>query len=136
MQENFSRRELIEPSELRRLNEKSNIMGFFQLFSHLIAILLISVLHYKLMYSWWSLASGFWSLASGFWSLVTGFRHRGNGRQNGRPFNFEHLNIRTRPIVIENRESRIKLQQQPATRNQPSATRNKEPVTRNRLLSH
>ena len=59
MQENFSRRELIEPSELRRLNEKSNFMGFFQLFSHLIAILLISVLHYKLMYSWWSLASGF-----------------------------------------------------------------------------
>ena len=59
MQENFSRRELIEPSELRRLNEKSNFMGFFQLFSHLIAILLISVLHYKLIYSWWSLASGF-----------------------------------------------------------------------------
>ena len=59
MQENFSRRELIEPGELRRLNEKSNFMGFFQLFSHLIAILLISVLHYKLMYSWWSLASGF-----------------------------------------------------------------------------
>ena len=59
MQENFSRRELIEPSELRRLNEKSNFMGFFQLFSHLIAILLIAVLHYKLIYSWWSLASGF-----------------------------------------------------------------------------
>ena len=59
MQENFSRRELIEPSELRRLNEKSNFMGFFQLFSHLIAILLISVLHYELIYSWWSLASGF-----------------------------------------------------------------------------
>ena len=59
MQENFSRRDLIEPSELRRLNEKSNFMGFFQLFSHLIAILLISVLHYKLIYSWWSLASGF-----------------------------------------------------------------------------
>ena len=59
MQENFSRRELIEPSELRRLNEKSNFMGFFQLFSHLIVILLIAFLHYKLMYSWWSLASGF-----------------------------------------------------------------------------
>ena len=59
MQENFSRRELIEPSELRRLNEKSNFMGFFQLLSHLIAILLICVLHYKLIYSWWSLASGF-----------------------------------------------------------------------------
>ena len=29
------------------------------MFSHLIAILLISVLHYKLIYSWWSLASGF-----------------------------------------------------------------------------
>jgi fatty acid desaturase len=58
MQENFSRRELIEPSELRRLNEKSNFMGFFQLFSHFIAILLISILHYILIYSWWSLASG------------------------------------------------------------------------------
>ena len=59
MQENFSRRELIEPSELRRLNEKSNYIGFFQLSSHLIAIFLIAVLHYKLIYSWWSLASGF-----------------------------------------------------------------------------
>ena len=59
MQENFSRRELIEPSELRRLNEKSNFMGFFQLFSHFIAIFLIAALHYNLIYSWWSLASGF-----------------------------------------------------------------------------
>ena len=59
MQENFSRRELIEQSELRRLNEKSNFMGFFQLFSHLIAILLIAALQYKIMYSLWSLASGF-----------------------------------------------------------------------------
>ena len=46
MQESFSRSKLIEPSHLKRLNEKSDFIGFMQLFSHIFAIFIVSILHY------------------------------------------------------------------------------------------
>ena len=59
MQESFSRRKLIEPSQLKKLNEKSDFIGFLQLFSHLFAITIISILHYQAIGTWWFLGTGF-----------------------------------------------------------------------------
>ena len=59
MEENFSRRKLIEPGHLRRLNERSDLIGFLQLFSHVFAILVVSILHYKVIETWWLLCTGF-----------------------------------------------------------------------------
>ena len=59
MHESFSRRKLIEPSQLKKLNEKSDFFGFLQLFSHLFGILILSVLHYQAIGTWWFLCTGF-----------------------------------------------------------------------------
>ena len=59
MQESFSRRKLIEPSQLKKLNEKSDFIGFLQLFSHVFAIIIISILHYQTIGTWWFLVTGF-----------------------------------------------------------------------------
>ena len=59
MQESFSRRKLIEPSQLKKLNEKSDFIGFLQLFSHLFAISILLVLHYQAIGNWWFLFTGF-----------------------------------------------------------------------------
>ena len=59
MQESFSRRKLIEPSQLKKLNEKSDFIGFLQLFSHVFAIIIISILHYQAIGTWWFLVTGF-----------------------------------------------------------------------------
>ena len=59
MEENFSRRKLLEPIELKAFNEKSDAMGFLQLGSHLVAISFLILLHYVAMGSWWVIVTGF-----------------------------------------------------------------------------
>ena len=59
MQESFSRRKILEPSELRALNERSDVMGSMQMGSHLSAIILSGYLHYLVLGSWWVLLTGF-----------------------------------------------------------------------------
>ena len=59
MQESFSRRDILEPSELRELNTRSNLMGSLQMGSHLLALALAAWLHAIALGSWWVLATGF-----------------------------------------------------------------------------
>ena len=59
MDASFSRRKLLEPNELRRLNERSDLRGWLQLGSHLGAIALAAVAHAVAMGTWWALLTGF-----------------------------------------------------------------------------
>ena len=59
MDASFSRRKVLEPSELKALNEKSDFYGALQMASHLGAIAIACVLHAQMMGSWWVLLSGF-----------------------------------------------------------------------------
>lgn len=59
MEASFSRRKVLEPSELKALNEKSDLYGALQLGSHVGAIAIACVLHAQVMGSWWVLVSGF-----------------------------------------------------------------------------
>ena len=59
MEASFSRRKILEPKELRVLNERSDIMGGLQLASHLGAILVAGYLHMQALGSWWVLLTGF-----------------------------------------------------------------------------
>lgn len=59
MEASFSRRKLIEPAELRALNQRSDLRGWLQLGSHLGAIAVMVVLHAMAMGTWWVLATGF-----------------------------------------------------------------------------
>jgi len=59
MDASFSRRKVLEPAELKALNEKSDFYGALQMASHLGAIAIACVLHAQLMGSWWVLLSGF-----------------------------------------------------------------------------
>ncbi len=59
MEEVFSRRKVLEPKELRVLNERSDLMGSLQLGSHLAAIVVAAWLHAVAMGTWWVLATGF-----------------------------------------------------------------------------
>lgn len=59
MEASFSRRKVLEPSELKALNEKSDFYGALQLGSHLGAIAIACVLHAQLIGSWWVVLSGF-----------------------------------------------------------------------------
>ena len=59
MEENFSRRKLLEPIELKAFNEKSDAMGFLQLGSHLVTITFLIFLHYVAMGSLWVILTGF-----------------------------------------------------------------------------
>ena len=59
MQADFSRRKLLEPAELRALNERSDLYGWLQMGSHLAAIAVAGLAHYWALGSWWVLATGF-----------------------------------------------------------------------------
>ncbi|MEO1639074.1 MAG: fatty acid desaturase [Pseudomonadota bacterium] len=58
MDASFSRRKLLEPEELRALNARSDARGWAQLLSHLLAILVVAVLHAQAMGSYWVLLTG------------------------------------------------------------------------------
>tara|TARA_R110002020_G_scaffold26514_9_gene85966 strand:+ start:1203 stop:2183 length:981 start_codon:yes stop_codon:yes gene_type:complete len=59
MEASFSRRKLLEPAELRELNQRSDLRGWLQMGSHLAAIAVAVVLHAMVMGTWWVLATGF-----------------------------------------------------------------------------
>ena len=59
MEASFSRRKLLEPAELRALNERSDLYGGLQMSSHWGAIAVVGVLHWMAMGTWWVLATGF-----------------------------------------------------------------------------
>ncbi|MBT0958071.1 fatty acid desaturase [Alphaproteobacteria bacterium KMM 3653] len=59
MEANFSRRKLLEPAELRALNQRSDARGWLQLGSHLGAIALAAWAHAAVMGTWWVLLTGF-----------------------------------------------------------------------------
>jgi fatty acid desaturase len=58
MEASFSRRQLIEPAELRKLSERSDLMGGLQMASHLGALALAGWAHWLAMGTWWVLATG------------------------------------------------------------------------------
>ncbi|MEM0990231.1 MAG: fatty acid desaturase [Pseudomonadota bacterium] len=58
MEASFSRRRLLKPSELRELNQKSDLQGWLQLGSHLGAIAVAVYVHSLAMGTWWVLATG------------------------------------------------------------------------------
>lgn len=58
MEEVFSRRKILEPAELKALNERSNVMGLLQMGSHLALIAGLSWLHYQALDTIWVLATG------------------------------------------------------------------------------
>ncbi|NKB26210.1 MAG: rhizopine catabolism protein [Rhodobacteraceae bacterium] len=59
MEAEFSRRKLVSPTEMRALTQRSDLRGALQMGSHLGAILLVGVLHWLALGSWWVLATGF-----------------------------------------------------------------------------
>lgn len=58
MDASFSRRKLLEPAELRALNQRSDLRGWLQLGSHLGAIALACVAHAYALGTWWVLLTG------------------------------------------------------------------------------
>jgi fatty acid desaturase len=58
MEAEFSRRKLLTPPELRALTQRSDLRGGLQMGSHLGAIVLVGVLHWLALGSWWVLATG------------------------------------------------------------------------------
>jgi len=58
MDASFSRRKLLEPEELRALNQRSDLRGWLQLGSHLGAIVLAGIAHAWAMGSGWVLLTG------------------------------------------------------------------------------
>ncbi len=59
MDASFSRRKLLEPAELRELNQRSDARGWIQLGSHLGAIAVTAFLHAQAMGTAWVLITGF-----------------------------------------------------------------------------
>ncbi len=59
MEASFSRRKLLEPAELRSLNERSDLYGGLQMASHWAAIAVAGYLHWMALGSWWVIATGF-----------------------------------------------------------------------------
>ncbi len=58
MKASFSRRKLLEPAELRALNERSDLYGWLQLGSHFGAIAALGLLHWFALGSWWVVVTG------------------------------------------------------------------------------
>ncbi len=58
METSFSRREILTPTELRTLSERSDAKGFLQLGSHFGAIAIVAILHAQAIGSWLVLATG------------------------------------------------------------------------------
>jgi fatty acid desaturase len=59
MEASFSRRKLLEPAELRELNQRSDLWGGLQMASHVGAIAVLVWLHALAMGSFWVIATGF-----------------------------------------------------------------------------
>ena len=59
MEEVFSRRKIVEPAELKALNERSDLIGLLQMGSHIGLVGLLGVAHYMVMGTWWVLLTGF-----------------------------------------------------------------------------
>ena len=58
MEASFSRRKLLTPSELRSLSERSDMRGALQMASHVGAIFLVGIAHYRTMGTGWVVLSG------------------------------------------------------------------------------
>lgn len=59
MEASFSRRKLLEPAELRRLNERSDFYGGLQMASHWGVIAIVGYLHWLAMGTWLVVLTGF-----------------------------------------------------------------------------
>ncbi len=59
MEETFSRSKVLSPAELKYLNQRSDLMGWAQLLSHLTLIAGLGYAHYIFMGTWWVLLTGF-----------------------------------------------------------------------------
>lgn len=59
MDASFSRRKLLEPAELKQLNQRSDARGWMQLGSHLAAIAIMVALQAMALGTWWVLLTGF-----------------------------------------------------------------------------
>ena len=59
MEASFSRRKLLEPAELRRLNERSDLYGGLQMASHWGVIAIVGYLHWLAMGTWLVVLTGF-----------------------------------------------------------------------------
>ena len=59
MEEVFSRRKIVNATELKYLNERSDLRGWAQLLSHLALIAGLGYAHYMVMGTWWVLLTGF-----------------------------------------------------------------------------
>lgn len=59
MEEVFSRRKILDAKELRYLNERSDVMGWAQMLSHLGLIAVLGYAHALVMGTWWVLLTGF-----------------------------------------------------------------------------
>ncbi|MDP5360343.1 MAG: rhizopine catabolism protein, partial [Paracoccaceae bacterium] len=59
MEASFSRRQLLTPTELRTLSERSDLRGGLQMASHMGAIFGVGVLHAQAMGTGWVWVTGF-----------------------------------------------------------------------------
>ena len=58
LEETFSTRKILQPSELKTLNTKSDLYGFLQLGSHFSVIVSLGYAHYLALSSWWVVLTG------------------------------------------------------------------------------
>ena len=58
LEETFSTRKILQPKQLKALNTKSDLYGFFQLGSHFGLIVSLGYAHYLALGSWWVLLTG------------------------------------------------------------------------------
>ena len=59
MDASFSRRKLLEPAELKHLNQRSDLRGWLQMASHWAAIFAAGAAHWFALGTWWVLLTGF-----------------------------------------------------------------------------
>ena len=88
MDATFSRRKILEPAEMRALNERSDLKGWVQLGSHFAAILISGIAHYMALGTWWVLLTG---LALGvFLNFLYAAQHE---LSHNTPFKSRGLNV-------------------------------------------
>lgn len=58
MEQSFSRRDLLEPADLRALNTRSDLRGWAQILSHIGAIIAAGILHAQVIGSPWMILTG------------------------------------------------------------------------------
>jgi len=59
MEQSFSRRDLLEPADLRALNTRSDLRGWVQILGHIGAIIAAGILHAQAIGSFWVILTGF-----------------------------------------------------------------------------